>query len=427
MIAAGRIDQLLGAGFRVSGLGLRFLLMFVLARALPLESFALFGLYVAAIQLAASLVVLDVYAQTTRQVLSLQGEALREVLRRHWGAIVLAITALSPVACILFYWSLPDMGWVLPALFLLHVAIDAVATDAARLLIPLGRPLVANIVVFLRTGAWAVPVIVASELASQQMDLATVVIWWIGGSALSVVFAAIMGGGTFRLIPKIDWSWVGKALRTSVLFFMATLAFRAILGLDKFLVQWVIGLENLGVYTLYAGVAIGVLGIVEAGISAWRFPKLVSNIQAKDAVSTRKTLKSFLVENAIATSVVMAALAIIFPIVVPRFLDPVFSREMSGYFAILVGVWLYCVSLPFHYTIYGFGRDGVLLGIYVAALIVMGGWGFGVMPGMGVCGASLMLAIALSSIAVLRVFFALKLLRTLPEASENARGAADFP
>lgn len=427
MIAAGRLHQFLGAGLRVGGLGMRFVLMFVLARALTLESFGLFGLYVAAIQLAASLVVLDVYAQTTRQILSLQGDAVRDVLRRHWGAVVFAIAILAPLASLLFHSALPDNAWVLPALFLVHVMIDAVATDTARLLIPLGRPLVANIVVFLRTGAWSLPVIIVSELTSQQMVLITVVLWWIAGSAASVVFAVAVAGPAFRLVPKIDWSWIGRALRTSVLFFMATLAYRAVLGLDKFIVQWVLGLDELGVYTLYAGVAIGVLGIVEAGISAWRFPQLVADIQARNALGVRRKLKTFFVENAAATTAVMIALAVIFPVIAPRFLDPVFSRQMGGYFVILTGVWAYCVSLPFHYTIYGFGRDKVLLGIYLAALVVMMAWGFGVMPGMGIWAACIMLALALIFIALLRVFFALKLLRTLPVADENARGAADLP
>ena len=427
MIAAGRIHQLLGAGLRVGGLGLRFVLMFVLARALTLENFGLFGLYVAAIQLAASLVVLDVYAQTTRQILSLKGDAVRDVLRRHWGAVVLAIAALAPIASALFYASLPDNGWVLPVFFLVHVVIDAAATDTARLLIPLGRPLVANIVVFLRTGAWALPVIIASEFTDRQMDLVTVVLWWIGGSAASVVFAVAVAGSNFRLVPKIDWSWIGRALRTSVLFFMATLAFRAVLGLDKFIVQWVLGLEDLGVYTLYAGVAIGVLGIVEAGISAWRFPQLVADIQARDARGTRHKLRTFFIENASATTAVMIALAVIFPLIAPRFLDPVFSREMNGYFVVLIGVWAYCVSLPFHYTIYGFGQDRVLLGIYLAALVVMIIWGFGIMPGMGIWAACTMLALALVLIALLRVFFALKMMRTLPAAGENATGASEFP
>lgn len=396
-------QQLLATALRVTTLGMRFGLMFYLAKILSLAELGLFGLYWASIQLAASIIPLDVYAQTTRLLLS-DKNISADSAAKHFGFLLLAILVLGPIAGYAAFSVAGDAGLLLMLLFALHLPIEVLATDMGRLLVPLGYPLLSNIILFIRSACWVFPYVALVEFGFVSSDLDVVVVSWVVGSLLSVV----MGGCVFyrifgrNCLPGFDFVWIKKALLASSFFLLATIMFRMLLGVDRFLVNWALGIEAVGVYSMYASVALGVLALVESGVSAWHYPALVSAIRAKDAHMTRQRLRRFLLQNTIACIVLMLVISIVFPFAVNLFLDKNFLDDIGAFYLMVVGVAFYCLSMPFHYCIYAVERDYLFIIIYGVSGLFVGLWAIFYMADYGVFGAAVMLVIALCSIAVMR-------------------------
>ena len=405
--------QAVAAGLRASTLLFRFALMFFLARSVSLETLGVFGLYWAGLQLACTLLTLDVYAHTTR--LLLNGSNNRVVLLSlHFGFVVLAFLSIGPMVAILFYFNIQNVTFFIVVFFVIHLAFEVLASEVGRLLVPLGKPLASNLVLFLRTAVWVAPLVVGLEAGLLQPTIVTILLFWLAGSVLAVVLAFfVLFSVSGRFYPLFSLKWCQDALMSAWLFLMATLVFRGVLGLDRFLVESFLGIEVVGIYALYASVSLGVLGLIESGVSAWRFPDLLAAIQEKNVPRAFSCLRVFVKQNLIASAGLMSSVAILFPVAIWFFLDEVYRQHISAFFILVLGVFFYCASMPFHYVIYSFREDRFLLIIYSISLVIMFGLANFFLADSGVLGATSMLAASLSFIAFLRVIGGVLLMRRL--------------
>jgi O-antigen/teichoic acid export membrane protein len=406
--------QLLSSGLRAATLALRFGLMFYLARNLPVAAVGLFGLYWAGLQLGSSLLTLDVYAHTSRLLLKPEADRAK-IMSLHFGFILLAAVLLSPLAGLVFYQSSSAITLLLLALFVVHMPLEIVSTEVGRLLVPLRLPLASNVIMFVRSGLWVIPLVLVMELRLIEVGVDTVIWFWLAGSILGAVvsLAALRRALGKAVMPSVKLDWIWTALAGSGTFLLATLLFRTILGADRFLVERVLGLEAVGVYSLFASVCLGVLALIESGVSAWHYPKLVAQIQAGDGAAARATLRLFVRQNLAATLALMTLIALVFGAAVWLFLAPVYFQNMATFIALVAGVSLYCLSMPFHYVVYGFQRDRLLIAIYGGALCVGVLWASLFMRQFGITGAGIMLALALGTIALGRVLVATRLMRSM--------------
>lgn len=406
--------QLISAGLRGTTLVIRFGLVLWLARTLPIESLGLFGLYGAGLQLAASLLTLDVYAHTARLLLQPDTDRQR-IMSLHLGFVSLVILCIGLPATALFYISSPEIEIFLAFLFLLQLPLEIISTDIGRLLVPLGNPFGSNIIIFTRSALWVIPLILFFEFGCLKKNIYTVIYFWSVGSLISSLFSIfLLRSSIGRIIfPKVDLSWIHTAFFSSSLFLISTLIFRSILGLDKFLIERFLGLETVGIYTVFAAVSLGVLGLVESGVSAWQYPHLLRNIQNSDKTSTRKSIIRFTRQNTVATLGLMCIILFFFPLIIKLYLDPTYTANILTFYVIAGGVTVYCVSIPFHYVIYGMRKDQILLCIYSLSLAVMVIWAIGFMQPLGVLGGGIMLLLALSVISIARIVAALNLLKKI--------------
>ncbi len=406
------LPQLFSSVLRVSALGLRFVLMFSLARHLPLSDFGLFGLYSAGLLLAAAVLPLDIYSNSTRLLLQ-QDADVGGILSRHSGFLLLSSILLVPIAAMLFSLSIEKVTMILSLIFLIHLPFELFSTDMGRLMVALGKPLQANIALFLRTASWIIPVVVILEFDIVEIALTQILWIWLAGSVLTLLYSlaiyARMPG--VRVRPVVDFKWIAGSIAGSGLFLLATFLFRSVLGLDRFMVENALGLEIVGIYSLFASVALGVLGIIEAGVSAWRFPALVKNIADGEYAAARKQFWLFVRQNSLATIALILAIAAVFTPAMYFLLDPPFFENWPSFLTILAGVALYCLSMPAHYLIFGFRKDAYLVGIYAFALVVMLLWALIYLKSGGLPAAATMLSLALTSIAVSRCIAASVLLK----------------
>jgi|GEM_PF-4131250 len=394
---------LLAGGLRASTLALRFVLMFFLAKFAPLEVVGLFGLYWAGLQLATTLLPLDVYAQSSRLILN-KDMMRHEIISKHLGFVIIAIFFLGPLSAIAFALSSKNVSIFLAFFFFAHLVFEIISSESGRLLVPLGKPLAANFVLFIRSAIWVLPLIISLALGFILPKLENVIIFWLVGSVVSSIFSIgfLFKGFGGAIVPRIDLSWCYNIVCLSAFFLLSTLVFRSMLGADRFIVEHAFGVEAVAIYAFFASVSLGVLGLIESGVSAWHFPRLVKSIQDRNYALIKYELKVFVVKNTIASFFLMLLITLFFVFVTNRFLDDIYAENISMFYIISLSVFSYCISMPFHYVIYGFDKDYFLFGIYLISLLLMLIWAYFFMSGFGLMGAGMMLAVALGMIALLR-------------------------
>lgn len=402
-----RLAQAGAAALRGISLAARFALTLGLAAIVSPAEVGVFGLYWAGLQLASSLMGFDVYATTTRELLR-PGADANAAIRRHVGFMLLVALLATPFATIAFRLTSPAVPAILIVIFFLQLPAEYYCQEFSRLLVPLNRPFHATLVLFIRTALWTPIPFGLIAIIPQANPVVLVALSWFLGSLSAAIVTAVMvkrATGSWNM-PKVDTGWAKSAVLSSGVFFIGSLVFRGMLGFDRFLVNAALGIEVVGVYTVQASACLGALALVESGISAWWYPRLVNEIQGGDILAASRTFNVFLRNSVVSAIVLMCAIVAVFQIMAPILIDPVYSSDLMGFYAMAVGVFLYAASMPYHYVLYGGGQDRKILCIYIVAALAMSIWAISMMKGMGVSGAGCMLAIALATIAGGRVFAA---------------------
>lgn len=411
-----KTPQLISMAMRLSGLALRFILLFVLAKYFSLKEVGLFSVYWAALQLSSSLSTLDVYAYTARKILS-QNEHSEDIVSRHIQFLFLAILVSIPLTVIIMYLYFVQVKIPLWLIFVLiiHLPIEIILTDGGRILVPLKKPFLSNLILFIRTAAWIPVVCFFLFYGFSGFNVFHVILIWLIGSLVSflTLIVLIKPYISYKKIFSIDFKWIKIAVYSSAIMTAATLLFRAILGADRFFVGYYFSVESVAIYSLYASIALAVLSLVETGVSAWRYPALVNAIKAKDLSQINKCYTVFFKENFIATTGLTLIILILFPKIAQYFLSEEYYKNINVFYIMCLASFLYCISMPWHYVIFGYDKDRLFIYVYGISFLFMIVFSTFFMQNIGFLGAGIMILLGLGGISVLRYCISLYVLSEL--------------
>jgi O-antigen/teichoic acid export membrane protein len=201
------------------------------------------------------------------------------------------------------------------------------------------------------------------------------------------------------------------------MFFAGTLVFRALFGIDRFIVASMTDLETSGIYALYISFGLGIVSILEAGVSAWKYPQLVDALLKRNSRSVVIQLKSFLATNFISSVVLCLCAYAAIQYIVLNFLEPFYNAGLVHLHWILFGAVALSVSLPFHYLLYGLRKDWSFLVIYIFALAAVISYAFLILKDGDVGKVFGLFAIAAFFIAAGRLTFAIGPLKAIYKGS----------
>ncbi len=360
--------------FVLRGLALlsRFFLVIVVARVLSADEFGLFMLFIAAGQLASALASMDVYAETSRVILTGDTDQ-RLLLSKHFSFISASAILVAPVATILFWLQDPHAPYLVVVLLPLFIVAETIGNDFGRLFAPLGKPVWASLYIFLRQAPLTIVIFLMSEVLERPISLNETIGLLVASSIVVIIPSIIwLSGRHLRsFITALDPLWAGKIIKGSILFFIATMIFRSVMGLDKFIVSNVTDLTIVGVYAFFVSIGMGILSVAEAGVSSWYYPKLVKAVMAGETKTSISVFFGFMKANFIST-IVLAGIAIsVVPFIIEALLGPEYRDGLTYFPLILAGVICLSLSLPFHYLIYAKRQDTKLILIYSLALSTM--------------------------------------------------------
>ena len=194
----------------------KFLLIFFLAKFLEPKELGLYGLLTVTISYALYLLGFDFYAFTTREILK------RE--RHEWGGLLKDQGALSlvlymiflPLLSLIFIKGL--LPWSVAGWFFILLILEHLTQELSRLLITISEQLLASVMLFLRSGIWAVMVTGLMFFRADTRELNVV----LGGWALGSFAALVLGSYRLKQLKvsgwhkKIDRQWISKGLKTAI-------------------------------------------------------------------------------------------------------------------------------------------------------------------------------------------------------------------
>ncbi|MEZ9155160.1 hypothetical protein FCV73_08445 [Vibrio sp. F13] len=363
-----KILQIISAVMKLSNLASKFFLLVILAKVSNTETVATFGLYWTLLTTSAILIGLDVYSSTARKILKSASNIPFQVTS-HFSYVVLASILSAPLMVFIFSKNVTSEN-VIVFIFFLHIIFEFANQEFSRILVPLKKPFYSSSINFIRGSIW-VPFALVSYFYGDNYLIQTI-ISWLCGSILSFIFGlSFFIKSRYITNFKFNSDWIVNSIRSCFLFFLSTLCLRLILSLDRFLINGKYTTDLVAVYIFYSTIVFSIVGLVDSGISTWNYPNLVQAIKDKDKNLYYKAMSSYLKESFYFTASIIFVLCFSLPYLFHNFFELLYYDNIMGLYMMLFGVFCYSLTMPFHYVLYGNGRDNYILLINLIGLLSM--------------------------------------------------------
>jgi O-antigen/teichoic acid export membrane protein len=366
----GSLARLVNIALRGMTLGSKFLLIFFLARFLTPAELGLYGLLAATIGYALYLLGLDFYTYTTRELLKRPREQWGGLLKDQGALIVVLYAIFLPLLLLIFAMDL--LPWHFAGWFIALLALEHLNQELMRLLVAISEQLMASTALFLRSGAWAVVIVVLMFLEPATRNIEAVFAAWTIGGLSACLLACVklsqlrMGGWRKR----IDWAWIQAGIKVALPFLVATLAIRGVYTLDRYWLEALSGLEVLGAYVLFIGIANAMMSFLDAGVFAFSYPGLIRAFQQNRPAEFRQELKRLITLTVVLSGAFsIAAWLLIDPLL--SWLDkPLYIEQKDLFPWVLLATFLYALGMIPHYALYAQSRDKPIIYSHIVSLVV---------------------------------------------------------
>lgn len=301
---------LFNAVLRAGGLGARFLLALFMARYMSLHDVGVFALLAGAAGLLPAVAGFGLNFFLAR---GLVGKTHDEAIALVRGRLAISVSAgLALSALLLFLHAtgsldLPLSPWLIVAILLLELT----GFDMQIALLARSRSGFANMLLFFRSGAWAIPFMALAWFAPPFRTMPVLASFWIGGIAVAHFLAAWRYRADYARILS---GLMRDAKRFAALpgaraatIWLSDLGISGSVYLDRFIISSLEGVKSAGIYFFYASIvnAVYVVGL-SATVQVYQ-PELRAAFMDGGITSLRATLRHRLGSTALVGALVLAA------------------------------------------------------------------------------------------------------------------------
>ncbi|BCP51442.1 hypothetical protein K32_00590 [Kaistia sp. 32K] len=403
-ITARLVTPVANLAIRAMGLAMRLALLVYLARYLGIDAVGKFGLIQGAAGVTPVALGWGASYFLGREIV---GRPPVEAGRRVRDRLVL--TGLSLAAAGIACAALIGAGIVTPPASLLLVApilvLEAFAFDIHVALISVGKPLAANWLLFIRTGAWVVPAAGLGILLPELRTLDFVLACWLAAlfanfAGLAIVLRAWPLAAIGR--ASIDKDRLRRRLREGWLIYLNDLALVGMVYLDRYIVDWFLDLRAVGVFVLHWSIANALHVLVSAAIVQVSLPDLVQARRDGGTEAWRRALAHMIARVAVAAIALGTLLLVATAFALPRLLGagaPVDAR-LLGWMLLAMAIRL--VADAVNYGLYSLGLDRPLALINLGAALASAVLGVLLVHAFGLTGTALAMIATASLLLVCR-------------------------
>jgi O-antigen/teichoic acid export membrane protein len=400
---------LTNAALRAFGLAARFALNLYLAKFFDLKTVGAFGLIYGLIAIAPALLGLGLNFRLNREIVGLSpleaGTRLRDRLAVTFTMLLLVTVLVAVCRQTGFLPEIPLIGWILAVGFL-----EVLIFDIHMGLISLRMSLFANTLQFIRTASWIYPFIVFSYLSGNLRTFATVIYFWIG--SLVVTFIVLFTGlrdWPWRIIlsTRVDVLDLLRRVRTSGLIYASDLGIVGSAFLDRFIVEYQLGIEVTGVFVFYWSLANAIQLLVNVGWIQTSLPRWVDHFKSGGREDLWKVLRSDLHQVLLMGTILALIVFAVVTFAIPYLGRPKLSNYPYLLPLMLVAAVLRIGSDVANYGLYACGLDhqwawSNLLGVLLSAIFTVVG-----LRSFGLQGVGLAMIATAAVLLVVRLFYLL--------------------
>lgn len=348
----------------------KFCLVFFLAIFLEPEELGLYGLLTATVSYAIYFLGFDFYTYSTRELLGTPSERWAGLLRDQGVYFVITYIFVLPLLTIPFFagW----LPWKLGGLLFALLVAEHFATELNRLLIAMSEPLLASVVLFVRSGLWTLALAPLLWLVPSLRQLEVVLVSWLASAVLAVLLGAtrLLRLERSSLSQPIDWQWLRNGVRVALPLLVGTLALRGIFTFDRYWVEHIAGLEVLGAYTLFIGVSSSMIAFLDAGVFVFSYPAMIAAHRQGKERDFQIAYRRLAVRTLAVTAVLTLAAGLVLPMLL-HFSDKSFYlSQLSIFYWALLAVVLYAIGMIPHYGLYASDNDRGIVGSHLAGFLV---------------------------------------------------------
>lgn len=274
-----RVPAALGnVALRIGSQVLRFVLSFYVVGFLGLHAAGLYGLALGAIGIVPALIGWGLNYHLSRELAGRTPTEAAPLVRDRIAISLGSLASVSLLTIPLIALATPAADWSLYVLVLVLIWLETISLDIFVALLAVEKSLFANLLVFIRSALWVVPVVGLGLVEPRLRTLELLLEAWIGFHLLALaIFAAKLPKWRVMeaLSAPIDVAWAGQWLRTRWFIYLSDLGYVGLIYLDRYLVLLLLGLTATAVYTFYWALANALQTIVLAGMVQAGRPRLI--------------------------------------------------------------------------------------------------------------------------------------------------------
>ena len=408
---------------RGASLGARFGLALYLGQAIGYDALGTFGLLNGVSGVAPAVLGMGVSFHVNRALIEAEAGTAPALLRDR-----LMLSASASIAATLCAWitlrlidiSLPD--WA--PLGATIIALEVLAFDLHVALINLGRPVLANFLLFVRSASWVLPAVALGLVDATWRTLDSVLICWLAALIASFAVAAVsmhdlLRQWTHRTPPDV-FGLLSNARRTPYIY-VNDIMLVGLTYADRFIVAHVLGLAAAGVYTLHFSVTQGIYALVAAAVTQLSVRRIVlarrnDGLAAWRGVLRREASKAMGYALPMSAAGVAATMLIL-----PAFGVADFTRESAFFVLLTIAAALKPLADLANAALYSLGADPTLAAINFLSLPLAMGLTTVLAMRYGLIGAGVAAVVLQLGLIAARAMFA------AVRAGSAGRSATDSP
>ncbi len=386
----------------------KFFLILYITKYFSLSDLGTYGIFFTTITILVLVLGLDFYMFNTREILSVDHDKRLSLILNQSILHVITYLLILPLVLGVFYFNILPwqyLGWFYGILIAEHIS-----QELYRLFITLSKPLFANFLFFIRTSSWIYVLLFIWFFDDSKQFHNLDIIWkvWFLGSIMSV-FLGIYQLKKNILTPNssnsINFKWIKRGLTVSAIFFLSTIMLKTIEFSDRYMIQYWLNNESLGIYTFYANFTNVAQTIVFTLVVMIHSPKILEFANQKDFGAYWK-LKMLFNKQIISISIISFLLVIIAIYIAIYIIGKTTLYDnLITFFILNFSILIQNYMLIYYYDLYSQKKDkrilistiiGAILNIVLNIILI---------PQHGITGAAIATLLSIISILITQYIF----------------------
>ncbi|MGQ7274399.1 lipopolysaccharide biosynthesis protein [Marinobacter sp. V034] len=364
--------RLLNFGLRGLTLGIKFIFILSLAVFLPPETVGLYGLVAVTVAYSIYFVGIEFYTFSTRDIVARPKSEWSGLLMSQAFFFVLMYVLVLPAFSV-FFW-LEMLPWEIFVYFLLLVVLEHLSTELTRLLVVIGRPLLATVVIFTKQALWAVLFTFSMWLDPELRNINALMVFWMLGASVATAIGVVplLRLNWSGVLKRIDLKWLRHGILVAVPLLISSVAVKSLFTFDRYAFEGLNNLALLGAYSVYMGVASAMLSFMESGVFVFYYPKMMKSYKQNNFEEFERAYQDLRKQSVLWLSILVLGASTAGVVIFPYIDEPVYAENIMLFLTIIVAVALFIVGYVFQFGLYATARDRDIVTANLTGLVSAG-------------------------------------------------------